>query len=147
MPDFEPIVGRYLPVNIGGEEHGSLSRKPGSGIPLLCLHTAGNDARQFRHIMNDAEITRRFRVIAFDLPYHGRSAPPDGWWLRKYRLTTAAYLEAIRAVWLALDIDRPLVMGCSMGGAIVLKLAALYQKELRGIVGLESSAHAPGRLQ
>jgi pimeloyl-ACP methyl ester carboxylesterase len=36
-------------------------------------------------------------------------------------------------------------MGCSMGGAIVLKLAAEYQHELRGIVGLESSAYAPGR--
>ena len=32
-----------------------------------------------------------------------------------------------------------------MGGAIVLKLAADYQRELRGIVGLESSAFAPGR--
>jgi pimeloyl-ACP methyl ester carboxylesterase len=145
MSDFEPIVGRYLPVKIGAEEHRIFIEEAGSGIPLLCLHTAGNDSRQFRHIMNDKEITCRFRVIAFDLPFHGRSAPPDGWWLKKYRLTTDAYLEMIRAVWLALKLDRPLVMGCSMGGAIVLKLAALYQKELRGIVGLESSAYAPGR--
>jgi pimeloyl-ACP methyl ester carboxylesterase len=36
-------------------------------------------------------------------------------------------------------------MGCSMGGAIVLKLAADFQDELRGIVGLESGAYAPGR--
>jgi pimeloyl-ACP methyl ester carboxylesterase len=145
MSDFEPIVGRYLPVTIGAEEHRIFIEEAGHGIPLLCLHTAGNDSRQFRHVMNDKEITGRFRVIAFDLPFHGRSAPPDHWWLRKYRLTTDAYLEAIRAVWLALGLDRPLVMGCSMGGAIVLKLAALYQKELRGIVGLESSAYAPGR--
>jgi hypothetical protein len=124
MSDFEPIVGRYLPVKIGAEEHRIFIEEAGSGIPLLCLHTAGNDSRQFRHIMNDPEITGRFRVIAFDLPFHGRSAPPDGWWLKKYRLTTDAYLEMIRAVWLALKLDRPLVMGCSMGGAIVLKLAA-----------------------
>jgi pimeloyl-ACP methyl ester carboxylesterase len=145
MSDFEPIVGRYLPVSIGTEEHRIFVEEAGSGIPLLCLHTAGTDTRQFRHIMNDPEVTTRFRVIAFDLPYHGRSAPPDGWWLKKYRLTTAAYLDAIRAVWLALKLERPLVMGCSMGGAIVLKLAAVYQNELRGIVGLESSAYAPGR--
>ena len=145
MAEFEPIVGRYLPVNIGADQHRIFIEEAGSGIPLLCLHTAGNDTRQFRHIMNDAEITGQFRVIAFDLPYHGRSAPPDGWWLRKYRLTTAAYLDAIRAVWSALRLERPLVMGCSMGGAIVLKLAALYQNELRGIIGLESSAYAPGR--
>ena len=48
-------------------------------------------------------------------------------------------------MWKALDLVRPVVMGCSMGGAIVLKLAAEYQHELRGIVGLESSAYAPGR--
>jgi pimeloyl-ACP methyl ester carboxylesterase len=145
MSDFEPIVGRYLPVTIDEEEHRIFIKEAGNGIPLLCLHTAGNDSRQFRHIMNDAEITKRFRVIAFDLPYHGRSTPPDKWWLKKFRLTTVTYLEMIRAVWQALKLDRPLVMGCSMGGAIVLKLAAVYQNELRGIIGLESSAYAPGR--
>ena len=86
-----------------------------------------------------------YRVIAFDMPYHGRSNPPDGWWLRKYRLTTACYVSTIRAFWQALDLVRPVVMGCSMGGAIVLKIAADYQTELRGVIGLESSAYAPGR--
>src|ERR1700722_19367944 len=110
MSDFEPIVGRYLPVTIDEEEHRIFIEEAGNGIPLLCLHTAGNDSRQFRHIMNDAEITKRFRVIAFDLPYHGRSTPPDKWWLKKFRLTTVTYLEMIRAVWQALKLDRPLVM-------------------------------------
>jgi len=84
-------------------------------------------------------------VIAFDMPYHGRSNPPDHWWLRKYRLTTRDYVEQIRAVWKALDLSKPVVIGCSMGGAIVLKLAADFSRELRGIVGLEASAYAPGR--
>ena len=48
-------------------------------------------------------------------------------------------------MWLALGLDRPVVLGCSMGGAIVLKLAADFGDELTGIVGLESSAYAPGR--
>ena len=48
----------------------------------------GRRLRQYRHVLNDREITDRFRVIAFDLPYHGRSTPADGWWLKKYRLTT-----------------------------------------------------------
>src|SRR5262249_60030992 len=86
-----------------------------------------------------------FRFVASDLPYHGRSTPPDGWWLKKYRLTTASYLETVRAVWLTLGLERPVIMGCSMGGAIALKVAAEYQDELTGIIGLESSAYAPGR--
>jgi pimeloyl-ACP methyl ester carboxylesterase len=79
------------------------------------------------------------------MPYHGRSNPPDGWWLQKYRLTTAGYLAMIRAVWDALGLKRPVVIGCSMGGAIVLKVGVEYQRELTGIIGLESSAFAPGR--
>ena len=132
-------------VGIDGAEHRVYVEEAGKGIPLLCLHTAGADSRQYRHLLNDTAVTERFRVIAFDLPYHGRSTPPDGWWLKKYRLTTASYLEMIRAVWLTLGLERPVVMGCSMGGAIALKVAAEYQDELTGIVGLESSAYAPGR--
>ena len=143
--NVEPIVGRYLNLHIGGVAHRVFVEEAGEGIPLLCLHTAGADSRQYRHLLNDSAITRRYRVVAFDLPYHGRSNPPDGWWLRKYQLNTADYLAIIRAVWDALDLVRPVVIGGSMGGAIVLKLAAEYQQELRGIIGLESSAFAPGR--
>jgi pimeloyl-ACP methyl ester carboxylesterase len=142
---LEPIVGRYLTLVHDGLECRIYFEEAGEGIPLLCLHTAGADARQYRHLLNDAAVTSRFRVIAFDLPYHGRSLPPEGWWLRKYRLTTAAYLGMIRAFWAALGLERPIVMGCSMGGAIVLKVASEHQHEIRGIVGLESTAFAPGR--
>ena len=142
---FEPIIGRYLHVAIDGVNHRVFFEEAGEGIPLLCLHTAGADSRQYRHVLNDAAITSRFRVIAFDLPYHGRSNPPEGWWLLRYRLTTRSYIAMIRAVWSALGLTRPVVMGGSMGGAIVLQLAAEYQSELRGVIGLESSAYAPGR--
>jgi pimeloyl-ACP methyl ester carboxylesterase len=142
---FEPIVGRYLEVDVDGSAHRIFFEEAGQGIPLLCLHTAGADSRQYRHLLNDAAVTSKYRVIAFDMPYHGRSNPPDQWWLKKYALTTAGYLAQIRAVWKALDLTRPVVLGCSMGGAIVLKLAADFQHELRGVVGLEASAFAPGR--
>ena len=142
---IEPIVGRYLTLRVGDETHRIFFEEAGQGVPLLCLHTAGADSRQYRHLLNDVDVTRRFRVIAFDMPYHGRSTPPEGWWLEKYLLSTSRYLAMIRAVWQALGLERPVVLGCSMGGAIVLKVAAEYQSELRGVVGLESAAYAPGR--
>jgi pimeloyl-ACP methyl ester carboxylesterase len=145
MPEFEPIMGRYLTVSMDGTPYRVFMEEAGEGLPLLCLHTAGADSRQYRHLLNDNAITSRFRVIAFDLPYHGRSAPPDRWWLSKYRLTTEMYVAIVRAVWLELGLELPIVLGCSMGGAIVLKIAALYQDELTGIIGLESTAYAPGR--
>jgi pimeloyl-ACP methyl ester carboxylesterase len=144
-PTTEPIVGRYINLELAGRSYRVYYEEAGQGIPLLCLHTAGADSRQYRHLLNDTSVTSRYRVIAFDMPYHGRSNPPDRWWLEKYLLTASGYLSFVRAVWAALDLTRPVVLGCSMGGAIVLRLAAEYQKELRGVVGLESSAYAPGR--
>jgi pimeloyl-ACP methyl ester carboxylesterase len=143
--NVEPIIGRYLHLEVAGDDYRIFFEEAGQGIPLLCLHTAGADSRQYRHLMTDEAITTHFRVLAFDLPYHGRSNPQDGWWLEKYRLTTDSYVGFIRAVWTALGLERPVVLGCSMGGAIVLTLAADYPRELRGIIGLESSAFAPGR--
>jgi pimeloyl-ACP methyl ester carboxylesterase len=145
VASFEPIVGSYLHLEVDRRSYRVYVEEAGTGIPLLCLHTAGADSRQFRHLLNDTAVTSRYRVVAFDMPYHGRTNPPDGWWLEKYQLTTAAYLTFVRAIWTAMELARPVVMGCSMGGAIVLRLAAEYQKELRGIVGLETSAYAPGR--
>lgn len=145
MPHVESIVGRYLNVDVENLTYRVFFEEAGEGIPLLCLHTAGADSRQYRHLLNDEAVTRRFRVIAFDMPFHGRSNPPDRWWLRKYRLDTRTYLAIVRAVWNALGLSRPVIIGCSMGGAIVLKIAADCQQELRGVVGLESSAFAPGR--
>src|SRR5262249_16537157 len=91
VAEFEPIVGRYLPVRFDGVDYRIFVEEAGGGVPLLCLHTAGADSRQFRHVLNDADVTRQFRVMAFDFPWHGRSNPPANWWLMRYRLTTKTY--------------------------------------------------------
>lgn len=138
---IEPIIGRYLRLDLGGRVHRVYFEEAGQGIPLLCLHTAGSDGRQWRGLLNDDAVTRHFRCIAFDLPWHGKSSPPDGWWQEEYRLTTQAYVEAVLGVSRALGLDRPLVMGCSIGGRVVLELAAAHGRALRGVIGLQSSAH------
>ena len=112
---LEPIVGRYMNLEVGGRPHRLYFEEAGQGIPLVCLHTAGADGRQFRHIMLDEDITGRFRVIAFDMPWHGKSLPPKGWESEEYRLTTAGYTEMIIAFCRALEFDRPVVLGCSIG--------------------------------
>jgi pimeloyl-ACP methyl ester carboxylesterase len=139
---FEPVVGRYLRLAIGGKPHRLYVEQAGEGIPLLCLHTAGADSRQYRALFNDREILERFRVIAFDLPWHGKSSPPAGWHKGEYKLTWRAYVDAIMAVVDALDLDRPVVIGCSIGGRVVLHLALEHAKRFRALIGLESGAHA-----
>ena len=85
---IEPIVGKYVHVSIQGEACRVYFEECGQGVPLLCLHTAGSDGRQFRHLLCDEEITSTFRVIAFDMPWHGKSYPPIGFQDKDYELTT-----------------------------------------------------------
>jgi pimeloyl-ACP methyl ester carboxylesterase len=141
---IDPIVGRYVHVTLGGLAHRIYFEEAGSGIPLLCLHTAGADGRQFHGLMTDPAVTAQYRVIAFDLPWHGKSSPPVGWQKAEYRLTAASYAEAIRGFAASLALDRPVALGCSIGGRIVLYLAIHHAAEFRALIGLEAaSVQAP----
>ncbi len=140
-PFFEPIVGRYLNLELLGKPHRLYVEEAGQGVPLLCLHTAGADARQYRGVLNDPEILRHHRVVTFDLPWHGRSSPPAGWHNEEYKLTSRDYMDMILAVSDALELDRPIAMGCSIGGRVALHLALHYPECFRSIIGLQSGAH------
>jgi pimeloyl-ACP methyl ester carboxylesterase len=140
---IEPITGRYVRFEFAGRAQRVYFEEAGKGIPLLCLHTAGADTRQFRGLMWEPRITERFRVIAFDLPWHGKSSPPIGWQNEDYRLTSVTYTGLIIAFMSALGLDRPVVMGCSIGGRICLNLALEHAAKFRAIVGLQSAAHTP----
>ncbi|MFO1319071.1 MAG: alpha/beta hydrolase [Burkholderiales bacterium] len=137
--ELEPIVGRYFTTEIAGERCRVYFEEAGAGIPLVCLHTAGADARQFRHLMCDPAVTDHFRVIAFDMPWHGKSYPPEGAYGTEYQLTTDRYVDTVRAFCRAIGVDRPVVMGCSIGGRIVLQLAAKHGDEFRALIGLEAA--------
>jgi len=146
-PWIEAVTGRYLHLDLDGRPHRIYFEEagPANGIPLLCLHTAGADARQYRAVLNDAEITQTFRVIAFDLPRHGKSSPPPGFETAIYRLTTQLYVDTVMAVVRALALAKPVVMGCSIGGRAVLHLALRHGEDFRAAIGLQSALSAdPG---
>ena len=106
-----------------GRPHRLYIEEAGQGIPLLCLHTAGSDGRQYRGLLNDKRITDNYRVIVFDMPWHGKSSPPEGLQNEEYKLTSRGYIQMILEIADALELDKPVVMGCSIGGRIVLYLA------------------------
>ncbi len=138
---LEPIIGRYMTLRISGRDYRLYFEEAGRGIPLVCLHTAGADGRQFRHLMTDQAVTDRFRVLAFDMPWRGKSLPPEGWQSEEYQLTATAYMETVLAFCRGLELDRPVVMGCSIGGRIVLHLAIHHAAHFRALIGLESAAY------
>ncbi|MCH8465554.1 MAG: alpha/beta hydrolase [Roseinatronobacter sp.] len=140
---IEPIIGQYVTVTIAGTPRRSYFETAGQGRAVLCLHTAGADTRQWRHLMNDPEITAQNRLIAFDMPWHGKSLPPEGFEREEYLLTTEAYIETVLAVVEALGLERPVLAGCSMGGRIALQLAALHADRFSGFIAIEASDFQP----
>ncbi|MET7770844.1 alpha/beta hydrolase [Nocardia sp. NPDC005366] len=135
---IEPIVGRYIHLSIEGRNYRTYYEEAGQGIPLLCLHTAGADGRQYRHLMNDASVTEHFRVITFDMPWHGKSSAPAGWRDTEYELTSEFYSAQILAVCDQLDLHDPVLIGCSIGGRIVLDIARSHTDRFRALIGLQS---------
>ena len=141
-PRFARSVGRYLQLEVAGVEYRLYFEEAGSGVPLLLQHTAGSDARQWRHLLEDPWITERFRVLAWDLPYHGKSLPPasERWWERPYRLTLAFFLEFIARFAAELGLERPVFMGCSMGGHVAVDLARVRSGLCRAVIGVEAAS-------
>ena len=144
---FDSPVGRYIHVGIDGLDYRIYFEEAGQGIPLLLQHTAGSHGSQWRHLFEMPEITDHFRLIAYDLPYHGKSLPPDGsrWWADEYRLTRDFAMAAPLAPNAALGLERSVFMGCSVGGLLALDLAAYHPEAFRAVISLEPALKVEGR--
>lgn len=138
---IEPITGHYCNIDIDGAPARIYFEQAGLGVPLVCLHTAGSHSSQWRHLMCDSTITDRFNVIAFDLPWHGKSDPPEGWQDIEYSLSSDQYVSTIMAFVRAHQLHQPVVIGCSMGGRVVIRLNRQHGDELGAVIGLEASDH------
>jgi pimeloyl-ACP methyl ester carboxylesterase len=145
--DPAQIIGRYVDLpDPSGKPWRIYYEEAGSGVPLLLLHTAGADGRQFHDLLCDVEIAAHWRMLSFDMPFHGRSTPADGWWESPYKLTTEMYAHWCVAFIRAIAQQRAVVMGSSMGGAMSVYLAARHREDVCAAIGLEAPDCSPGRL-
>lgn len=79
----------------------------------------------------------RHRCIAVDLQGHGLSDKPDD----GYAIT--GFADDVAHLCATLDLDRPVVVGHSMGGAIALSLAAGHPDASRAIAMLDGAVLYP----
>jgi len=147
-PRFDSPVGRYVHLELDGADHRVYFEEAGSGIPLLLQHTAGSHGVQWRHLFEMPAVTEHFRLIAYDLPFHGKSVPPVGrsWWTEPYRLTGEFARSVPVALAAALGLDRPVFMGCSVGGLLALDLALHHPDVFRAVISLEGALRVGGNL-
>lgn len=135
----DKTVGRYVFAVNGEREARVYYEEAGDGpIPLVLQHTAGADGRQYRHMLANPDLQKRFRMIAWDLPCHGRSLPPIGsrWWEEDYCPTKEELMGWCVAICAALGLDRPIFLGTSVGGQLALDLAAHHADAFRGFVSV-----------
>jgi pimeloyl-ACP methyl ester carboxylesterase len=146
MREISPVTGHYVTVDVDDVRYKVFYLENGAGQPLVCQHTAGCHNHQWRGLLEDEEMTREYRVVAYDLPRHGKSDPPENtpWWTEEYRLTADHYVAFIVAFCDALELENPLFMGSSFGGHVALQLALRHPDRFGGVLAVEGADYSPG---
>ena len=107
--------GRTRAIATGGPTL-AVTEYGGDGPPLVLLHGIGSRGVSWWPVVD--RLAARFRLVVPDLRGHGASAkPPTGYLLPDYASDLAALLEAF-------DLERPLLLGHSLGGLVALAWAA-----------------------
>ncbi|KXT07586.1 hypothetical protein AC578_10211 [Pseudocercospora eumusae] len=128
--DVDHIVGRYVYVNVPSWGKCKIFYdSAGEGDQdIVFLHTAGSDSRQYHGVLNDERMRKKCRMIAFDLPAHGRSFPYENYLPGMHTNTEDIYVGCIAAVIKKLNLNKPIVCGASMAGQISLACAVRYKE-------------------
>jgi pimeloyl-ACP methyl ester carboxylesterase len=131
-------------IDVGRESLAVYDYGPPPGPPRLhqgdvvFLHGMADVARSLEPLM--APLTDRYRVLAFDARGHGRSTHPGAYSVLHFVADLAMLLDT-------LGLDRPILVGHSLGGHTVANYAGLYPDRARAVVLLEGlgppSAPAP----
>jgi pimeloyl-ACP methyl ester carboxylesterase len=106
----------------------------GTGTPLLLIHGLPFQKGMWKPQLS--ALSKKFRVIAIDLPGFGESGAPRG------EASMPAYADLIAAFCNSLRLDSLVLAGHSMGGYIALEFAARHPALLRGLVMVSSRAIA-----
>jgi pimeloyl-ACP methyl ester carboxylesterase len=145
--DTDDPVGRYVRYSVGSDNYRVYYEQAGDGdVPVLLLHTAGGDGRQFRNVLANPQLQAKYRMTAMDLPYHGKSVPPVGtsWWDRPLTVTKSVVLDWVAGFIDAVGLDRPIFVGCSLGGQLASDLCADRPDAIRGAVGINGMYDSKG---
>lgn len=109
----------------------------GTGTPVVLLHGNNVSLEDFEASGLLERLARNHRVIAFDRPGFGHSdRPRDRLW------TPAAQADLLMSALTLLDVDRPAIVGHSMGTLVALAMALNHPARVRKLV-LLSGYHYP----
>ena len=113
----------------------------GSGRPVVLIH--GNPGSHQDYTLAVFErLIQSYYVVAFDRPGHGFSERHDS-----VHTTVEVQAHIIHEALQQLAIEKPVLVGHSWGGSLVLAAAVAYAKDLSGIVLLAPAAYPSVRVE
>lgn len=126
-----PPLGQFVEANGLSSHYVDL----GEGRPVVFLHGSSGSLRDYvLSIFGD--VAQNHRAIAFDRPGHGYSdrVPDQGW-------SPAVQADHIHAALKALNVEKPILVGHSWSGAVVLAYALAHPDDISGVVVLGGATH------
>jgi pimeloyl-ACP methyl ester carboxylesterase len=128
-----PPRGRFIDVD-GARIH---YVDEGTGPTLLLVHGLAGQMHNFTHSLL-GKLKQNFRVIILDRPGSGYSTRST-----EELATIGAQARLISNFCKTLGLERPLVVGHSLGGAIALGLALNHPEQVAGLALLAPVTHQP----
>jgi pimeloyl-ACP methyl ester carboxylesterase len=109
----------------------------GEGRPLILVHGAGGASTYWFNQFSG--LSGELRVIAIDLPGHGKSEPLKG------KPSIEQYANHVDDFVREMKLGKVVLLGHSMGGLVVQQIALKHPEILEKLVIVDSSAKFPGR--
>ena len=106
----------------------------GSGPPLVLMHGINGTVQDFSETVMD-DLARRYRVIAIDRPGHGYSERADT------PMNPAEQAAVVHGLLRRIGVEKPIMVGFSWSGSLVLAYALAYGDEVAGVVTLAGAAY------
>jgi len=106
----------------------------GAGSPVVLIHGNPGSCQDWTRLYGP--LSSRFCGFAFDRPGHGHSDRPN-----HHPVTVDVQARMLHAALKTLNVEQPILVGHSWGGALALAYALEFQDEVAGLVLLAPAAY------
>jgi len=114
----------------------------GGGTPFVMIHAGVADSRQWNNEF--AFFASDYQVVRYDMRGYGKSEPVDG---------EFSHMSDLISVLETLEVNEPMIlMGCSMGGGLVMDFALTHPSRVKALImvgsgpsGLELDVPTPDK--